>query len=439
MNYMKKIKKIMKTFWWRVKSFWAVYYYDNPSKKLKIIGITGTNGKTTTTTLLYKVVRSLGFKAGIIGTVEILINDEKIILKGKVPSTTPDSVSLTKVLAKMVKAGCEYVFMEVSSHALDQGRVKWVHFAGGIFTNLTHDHLDYHSSFENYFLAKKKFFNMLPAKAFSLSNFDDGRGAMMLEGTKARPYFYGFVDRENLLGGISSAKQNNFFAGQINKLDFSGLELVLDGDDVKAKLLGKFNAYNLLAVWSTIKLLDFDIEKVKKILEDIEPPAGRFEYFISDTGIVVIVDYAHTPDALVNVLTTAQEFNTSGGRIISVFGCGGDRDISKRKVMGKLGVTHSDLTIFTSDNPRREPPDKIIAEMQIDLSKEDLNKVKVVVERREAILESVKLAKKGDIILCAGKGHETYQEIKGVKYPFNDMEEYKKIFNKVGSAQEFTV
>jgi len=404
----------LKTAWWRVKSIWAIYHYGNPSKKLKIVGVTGTNGKTTTATLLYKVATELGYKAGLVSTVENIIADKKI----PADMTTPDSVSLTKLFAEMVGKGCEYVFMEVSSHAMDQGRVAGINFTGGIFTNLTHDHLDYHKNIDNYFEAKRKFFIMLPMSAFALTNNDDEYGVKMLEGIKARKISYGFNNETD-------------FKGEIVKLDFNGLELNFNGSQIKSKLLGKFNAYNLLAVWSASKLLGFNMPKVDKILEEIEPPRGRFEHFTSRSGVLVIVDYAHTPDALGKVLLAVREIKPKNGRIISVFGCGGDRDPFKRPKMGRIGVAMSDIPIFTSDNPRSEDPNKIIADMMADLLPEDSKKVRNIPNRREAILEAVKLAQKNDVILCAGKGHEDYQEINGVKNHFDDMEELKKAFQEV--------
>ncbi len=389
----------------------ALHFYGNPSAKLKIVGVTGTNGKTTTATLLYKIATSLGYKAGLIGTVENILVDEIR------PSThtTPGPIQLNKLLSEMADRRCEYVFMEVSSHAIDQKRIAGVNFVGGIFTNLTHDHLDYHKSFENYFLAKKKFFEHLPKDSFALSNMDDEHGKAMIESISARRFFYGFNGGED-------------FHGEINKLDSKGLELIFNEEKIKVKLLGKFNAYNLLSVWSTAKLLGFDMEKVKTILEDIDPPRGRFDHFMSPNGVLVVVDYAHTPDALEKILLAVLELKIEKGRIISVFGCGGDRDPLKRRIMGKIGVTLSDIAIFTSDNPRSEDPEKILIEMKTDLSIADSKKVKKISNRREAILEAVHLAKEGDIILCAGKGHEDYQEIKGVKHHFNDLEELKNAF-----------
>jgi UDP-N-acetylmuramoyl-L-alanyl-D-glutamate--2,6-diaminopimelate ligase len=421
---MKSITKQLKTIWWRVKSFGAMYYYGNPSKKLKIVGVTGTNGKTTTATLLYKIAIALGYKAGLISTVENIINGKVISNKeGKtIPGTTPDSVTLTKLFKKMVDEGCEYVFMEVSSHALDQNRVLGVNFVGGIFTNLTHDHLDYHKTFENYFAAKKKFFQMLSARAFALTNADDEYGIKILEGIQANKFSYKLISPTRGVG------EEVLFLGEIKKLDFSGLELFFNKIPIKSHLLGKFNAYNLLAVWSASSLLDFDMNKVNKILESIEPPRGRFEHFTSTNGVLVVVDYAHTPDALEKILLAIHEIKPDKGRIISVFGCGGDRDPMKRKIMGNIGATLSDIAIFTSDNPRSEDPDKIISQMKEGLSSEILEKVKTISSRHEAINESVKLAVRGDIILCAGKGHEDYQEIKGVKHHFDDVEEFRKLY-----------
>jgi len=406
---MKKFKII----WWRIKSVWAIYRFGHPSKKIKVIGVTGTNGKTTTATLLYQIATRLGFKAGLISTVENIIGDKKI----GATHTTPDSVSLTRLLSEMVDMGCEYAFMEVSSHALDQNRVWGINFSGGIFSNLTHDHLDYHKTIENYFQAKKKFFKLLSQNAFALSNTDDEQGASMLLGIKARKFSYGFSGGEN-------------FHGQVKKIDYSGLQLIFNEQEINSQLLGKFNASNLLAVWSVCKLLDFDMQKVKNILKDIKPPRGRFEHFKSQNDVLIIVDYAHTPDALEKVFSAVNEIRQPDGRIISVFGCGGDRDPIKRPIMGKIGATYSDLAIFTSDNPRSENPAKIIEAMQADLSSELIQKVVAIENRREAIKKAVQEAQTGDIILCAGKGHEDYQEIKGVKHHFDDMEEFRKLFIK---------
>ena len=395
----------------------GMHFYGNPSTKLKIIGVTGTNGKTTTATLLYKIATALGYKAGLISTVENIIAGEEVPIPELAPQTTPDPIYLHKLLNEMVEKGCEYVFMEVSSHALDQSRVTGINFTGGIFTNLTHDHLDYHKTIENYFGAKKKFFHMLPPEAFALSNSDDDYGDAMLEHIHARKFTYGFNKFED-------------FHGEITKLDFNGLLLSINKEEVYSKLLGKFNAYNLLAVWSACKLLGFDMVKVKKVLKNIEPPRGRFEHFTSKNSVLAIVDYAHSPDSLEKILLAVQELKQKNGRIISIFGCGGDRDPFKRPIMGRLGASLSDIAIFTSDNPRSEDSEKIIEQMKSNLAPEDLKKVKTIVNRHEAILEGVKMAKRGDIILCAGKGHENYQEIKGVKSHFDDMEELQKSFRQ---------
>ncbi len=397
-----------------ITSLAAMHFYGNPSTKLKIVGVTGTNGKTTTTTLLYKIATELGYKAGLIGTVENIIAGRVI----PATLTTPEPVMLNKLLSQMVEAGCEYVFMEVSSHAIDQKRIVGINFAGGIFTNLTHDHLDYHKSLENYFNTKKKFFQMLAPGAFALSNSDDEHGTLILEGINALPSFYGFNGGEQ-------------FHAVLKKLDFFGTEIYINSELVRTHLRGKFNAYNTLAVYSACQLLGFDREEVKKVLESIEPPRGRFEYFTSANGILVVIDYAHTPDALENIFTAVKEIKPKGGKIISVFGCGGDRDPLKRRVMGKIGAKMSNIAIFTSDNPRSEDPDKIIAEMKTDLTMTESKKVRAISNRLEAIKEAVSLAKKGDIILCAGKGHEEYQEIRGVKHHFNDLEEFKKLYEGV--------
>ena len=410
-NQIKKLKLKRRT----ISVLAGMHFYGNPSAKLKIVGVTGTSGKTTTATLLYKIATGLGYKAGLIGTVENIIAGKVVPTPENAPQTTPDPIFLHKLLNEMVEKGCEYVFMEVISHALDQGRVDGINFVGGVFTNLTHDHLDYHKNFENYFGAKKRFFKMLSSQAFALSNADNEYGSRMLAGIKARKISYGF-------------DANADFKGDILKMDFSGLELNFNGEKVKAKMLGKFNAYNLLAVWGASSLLGFDKEKVKKVLENIEPPRGRFEHFTSKNGVLVVVDYAHKPDALEKIFKAVKETKHTSGRIISVFGCGGNKDPFKRPIMGKIGADNSDIAIFTSDNPRDEDPEEIITEMKTGLSALDLKKVKTIPNRHEAIIEAVKLAESGDIILCAGKGHEDYQEIKGARSHFNDLEEFRKLY-----------
>ena len=416
---MNNFNKNLKVLWWKVKAFCARVYYRNPAGKLKIVGVTGTSGKTTTATLLYKIALGLGYKAGLISTVENLVNGQSLGENSKGPGTTPDSVTLTKIFRTMLDAGCEYVFMEVSSHAVSQNRVDNIKFVGGIFTNLSQDHLDYHKDMEDYYEAKKRFFKMLSPRAFALTNADDKYGPRMIENIKANPFTYGFVGDPN---GVH-------FFGEVKKLDFNGLELSFNDIHIRSKLQGKFNAYNLLAVWSASSLLGFDMAKVNKILENIEAPRGRFESFTTPSGVLVIVDYAHKPDALEKIFSAVKETNKNG-RIISVFGCGGDRDTTKRPMMGKIGAQNSDVAIFTSDNPRSEDPDEIIKQMKATLTPDELSKVKTIPNRRGAIQEAVKIAESGDIILCAGKGHETYQIVKGETMHFDDMEELKKAYAK---------
>lgn len=388
----------------------SMHFYGNPSAKLKVIGVTGTNGKTTTATLLYQVATALGYKAGLIGTIENIIVEEK----RATINTTPGPIPLNKLFLEMVEKGCEYVFMEVSSHAMDQSRVAGINFTGGIFTNFSQDHLDYHKNMEDYFSAKKKFFKMLPADAFALSNIDDEKGREITKDTKAKTYFYGFNESKD-------------FHGEVLKLDFSGLELNFNNQIVHSRLLGKFNAYNLLAVWSTCKLLGFDMGKVNKILENVEPPAGRFVHFMSPKGVLGIVDYAHSPDSVAKILLTTKELNKSG-RIIFISGCGGEKDPLKRPIMGRIGAEYSDLAIFTSDNPRYEDLQKILKEMQADLTPELSKKVLVIPDRHEAIQKAGELVRTGDVVLCVGKGIDNYEEIRGKKHYFNDTEELKKAF-----------
>ncbi len=397
---MKPFIKKLKRFYWIIKSLGARCYYGQPAKKLKIVGVTGTSGKTTTVTLLYKIALGLGYKAGLISTVENLINGEKLGVNDVGPGTTPDSMALTKIFKKMTDAKCEYVFMEVSSHAVAQRRVAYIDFIGGIFTNFSQDHLDYHKDMEDYFQAKKGFFKMLSSKAFALANIDDVRGEDMLQGIQAKKYTYGFK----------------------NKSDFS--------DKLETKLLGDFNMYNVLAAYATFVILGMEKEKIKKVVKNVKPPKGRFEHFTSSNGVLVVVDYAHKPDALEKIFTAVKLLKPADGKLISVFGCGGDRDPFKRPIMGKIGAMNSDVAIFTSDNPRSEDPNKIIEQMKTSLSSLDLEKVKTIPNRHEAILEAVKIAQKGDIILCAGKGHEDYQIIKGIKTHFDDVEEFQKAFEQ---------
>lgn len=383
----------------------AANYYDNPSRNLQLIGITGTNGKTTIATLLFKLFCELGYQTGLISTVQNQIN-ERII-----PSThtTPDPLALNKLLHEMVTAGCNYCFMEVSSHAIVQNRIEGLNFAGGVFSNITHDHLDFHLTFDNYIKAKKCFFDQLPKTAFALSNSDDKNGLVMLQNTKATKKTY-------------ALKQLADFKAKIIENSFSGLHLDINDADVFFKLVGSFNAYNLLATYGTAMLLNQDQLNVLTVLSNITGAEGRFEYIISPNNIIGIVDYAHTPDAVQNVLSTVQDIRKGTERVITVIGCGGDRDKSKRPVMAQVACDWSDKVILTSDNPRTEDPALIIQEMEKGVSPSNKRKTLSISDRKEAIKTACHLAKPGDIILLAGKGHEKYQEVNGVRYHFDDKE-----------------
>lgn len=373
-------------------------FYDNPSRKLKLVGVTGTNGKTTIATLLHQLFRNLGHKAGMIGTVVNKINDESF----EAIRTTPDQVSLNKLLAQMVDAGCEYCFMEVSSHAVSEKRIAGLSFAGGIFTNLTLDHLDYHKTFEAYRDAKKAFFDSLPASAFILSNVDDPNGEYMYKDAKADTYVYSLKSVE---------------LGEGKPIHFT--------DRLETKLIGEFNSYNVLAVYGAATLLGQDKEKVKEAMKDLEPAEGRFQYFKNDNGVTGIIDYAHTPDALENVLKTVNNMKEDG-KVIAVVGCGGDRDKSKRPIMAKIAYYQSDIAILTSDNPRTEDPNDILQDMKKGIEGLPHENVFIIADRREAIQKACLLAEPGDYVLVAGKGHEKYQEINGMKSHFDDIEELKK-------------
>jgi UDP-N-acetylmuramoyl-L-alanyl-D-glutamate--2,6-diaminopimelate ligase len=381
-------------------------FYDNPSKKLKLVGVTGTNGKTTIATLLYQLFRDLGYKCGLLSTVENQING-KII-----PSThtTPDQVELNRLLNEMVNLGCDYCFMEVSSHAVAQHRIEGLSFTGAIFSNLTHDHLDYHKTFENYLKAKKAFFDGLPKNAFALTNADDKNGNVMLQNTKAHKKTYGLKNMAD-------------FKGKVLENQFSGLLLLIDNEEVWFKMVGSFNAYNLLAVYAAAMLLDQDHAKVLTSLSKLSGAEGRFDYTVSPNKIIGIVDYAHTPDAVQNVLSTIHNIRKGNEQVITVIGCGGDRDKTKRPVMAKVACEWSDKVILTSDNPRSEDPMQIIRDMEAGVPVISRFNVASIVDRHEAIRTACELAKPGDIILLAGKGHEKYQEIKGVKNHFDDKEE----------------
>lgn len=389
----------------------AANFYENPTEKLLVVGVTGTNGKTTIATLLYKLFSALGYKCGLISTVQNIIGNDVI----PATHTTPDSIRLNQLFAQMVAAGCTHAFMEVSSHALHQHRTAGVNFAGGIFSNITHDHLDYHHTFDEYIRVKKSFFDKLPANAFALSNKDDKRGAVMLQNTHAKKQYY-------------SLKTVADFRGRILDNDLNGLVLNIDEKEVHFRLIGSFNAANLLAVYGAAVLLNEPKDAVLTVLSNIEGAEGRFDYFVSNEKIIAIVDYAHTPDALQNVLETIQKLRKADVNIITVVGCGGDRDKAKRPVMAEVACKLSDKVVFTSDNPRSENPDDILNDMVERLNSAARRKFTVIPKREDAIKHAVSIAGEGDILLVAGKGHEKYQEIKGVKHPFDDKEVLKQMF-----------
>ena len=383
----------------------ASNYYGHPSSKLKLVGVTGTNGKTTVATLLFKLFTSLGYRCGMLSTVVNRIVDKDI----PATHTTPDPIQINELLVKMLEAKCTHCFIEVSSHAVAQGRIEGLQFEGGLFTNITHDHLDYHHTFENYIRAKKGFFDGLPAHAFALVNVDDKRGMVMLQNTKATKQTY-------------ALKKMADFKAKIITNSIEGLEMEIGDRNVWFKLIGDFNAYNLLSVYGTACLLGEDPELVLLKLSALTGAPGRFELIMPGSKFTAIVDYAHTPDALKNVLETIEHFRSGQEQVISVVGCGGDRDRTKRPLMAAVACKYSNKIIFTSDNPRSEDPMEIIREMQTGVGSKDAKKTLVMVDREEAIKTACMLAKEKDIILIAGKGHENYQEIKGVKHPFDDKE-----------------
>jgi UDP-N-acetylmuramoyl-L-alanyl-D-glutamate--2,6-diaminopimelate ligase len=383
----------------------AANFFGSPSQKLKLVGVTGTNGKTTVATLLYRLFGSLGYRTGLISTVEYRIVDQVL----PATHTTPDPIQLNELLSKMVADGCTHAFMEVSSHALDQERVSGLHFTGAIFTNITHDHLDYHKTFENYIKAKKKYFDELSNDAFSLVNADDKRGMVMVQNTRSMKKSFGL-------------KKMVDFKGKIISNTLEGLEMEISDKTVWFKLIGDFNAYNLMAVYGAAMLLSEDSDQVLTILSNIKGAVGRFELIAPGSKLTAIVDYAHTPDALKNVLETIAHFRTGSEQLITVIGCGGNRDKTKRPLMASIAVRFSDKVVITSDNPRDEDPMKIIRDMQSGVGPSDARKTLVIADREEAIKTACMMAREKDIILVAGKGHETYQEIKGVKHPFDDRE-----------------
>lgn len=388
----------------------ACNYFDNPSEKLKLVGVTGTNGKTTTVTLLFNLFKSLGYSVGLLSTVENKINN--IVIPAT--HTTPDALTLNELLTAMIEQGCEYVFMEVSSHAVVQNRIAGLYFTGAIFSNITHDHLDYHKTFDEYIKAKKRFFDYLPNSAFALVNRDDKNGLIMLQNTKAHKYTYG-------LQTIAD------FKCKILENQLNGLLLNIENVEVWVKLIGNFNAYNVLAVYATAILLKQNKTNVLTALSNLNSVDGRFQYVKSPKGLIGIVDYAHTPDALKNVLETIKDLRTGNEQVITLIGCGGDRDSGKRPIMAAIACEYSNKVILTSDNPRSEDPEEILNQMQKGINPVDSKKALRITDRKEAIKTACSLTKSGDIILIAGKGHEKYQEIKGIKHPFDDFEILKDV------------
>lgn len=388
----------------------ASNFYDNPSSKLKLIGVTGTNGKTTIVTLLYQLFQSAGYKTGLLSTVQNLV-DKKVY---KATHTTPNSLLINQYLSEMVELGVAYCFMEVSSHGIHQKRTSGLHFEGGVYTNLTHDHLDYHNTFKEYRDVKKSFFDKLPKTAFSLVNIDDKNGAIMLQNSKAKKYSY-------------ALKTMADFKVKVLENQFEGLVLNVNGNEVWTKLIGSFNAYNLAAVYGVSNILGLDSTEALTLISELESVNGRFQHFISKEGITAIIDYAHTPDALKNVLETINNIRTGNEEIITVVGCGGNRDKSKRPVMGRIASQLSTQVIFTSDNPRNEDPQVILNEIEEGVEPQNFKKTLSILDRTQAIKAAAKLAQKGDIILIAGKGHETYQEVKGERSHFDDYEKIKEL------------
>ncbi|MDE5423283.1 UDP-N-acetylmuramoyl-L-alanyl-D-glutamate--2,6-diaminopimelate ligase [Ancylomarina sp. DW003] len=388
-------------------------YYNCPSDNLKLVGVTGTNGKTTIASLLYELFRKLGYKVGLLSTVTNYIDTKEV----KATHTTPDAIQISKLLNEMIEEGCDYCFMEVSSHAIDQHRTSALNFKGGIFTNLTHDHLDYHKTFDAYLRAKKGFFDQLGKTSFAITNADDKNGKIMLQNTKAHKFTY-------------STRAFADFRAQILEKHFNGMMLEMDGLELWSNFIGDFNAHNLLAVYSAARLLDQPKDEVLMKMSELTSVAGRFESLISPNGVMAIVDYAHTPDALKNVLVTIDQLRTHNETVITVVGAGGDRDKTKRPLMGQVSAEYSDKVILTSDNPRSENPDTIISEIRDGVSADNLKKVLAISDRKEAIRTAIMLAQKDDIILVAGKGHEDYQEINGVKHHFDDKEIINEIFNQ---------
>ena len=381
----------------------ASHFYGNPSRELQLVGVTGTNGKTTIATLLYTLFTSAGYKVGLLSTIKVIIG----ATEHAATHTTPDSLAINKYLRQMVDAGVAYCFMEVSSHGIDQKRTEGLHFAGGIFTNLSHDHLDYHTSFKQYRDVKKSFFDGLPKTAFALTNADDKNGPVMLQNTKARKYTY-------------ALKTIADYKAQILENQLQGLLLKINNQELWVKLIGNFNAYNLLAIYATAEQLGLEELEILQLLSTLESVDGRFQYLVSEGKITAIIDYAHTPDALKNVLETINTIRSGNEQLITVVGCGGDRDVEKRPKMGAIAAQLSTKVIFTSDNPRSENPDTIIQHIEAGVPPQHYKKTIAISDRKQAIKTACQMAKQHDIILVAGKGHETYQEIQGVRNEFDD-------------------
>ncbi len=394
----------------RALAYMAANCFGDPSQHLKLVGITGTNGKTTIASLLYQLFKKAGFKVGLLSTVKILVDD----VEYKATHTTPDSITVNRYLREMVDAGVTHCFMEVSSHGIHQKRTEGLHFEGGVFTNLSHDHLDYHTDFAEYRDVKKSFFDHLPKTAFALSNLDDKNGIVMLQNTAARKLTYALKSYAN-------------YKAQILESQMGGLLMKINENEVWVRLIGTFNAYNLLAIYGTAVELGLDYFEVLRLLSELESVSGRFQYIISNEKITAIVDYAHTPDALENVLKTINDIRTKNEQLITIVGCGGDRDKTKRPIMANIASTMSDKTIITSDNPRTEKPEDIIADMEKGVGPQNFKKTMSITDRRQAIQAACQMAQPNDIILIAGKGHETYQEIQGVRYDFDDMQIVKEL------------
>lgn len=385
-------------------AYLSANFYENPSTKIKLVGVTGTNGKTTIASLLYQLFKKAGYKVGLLSTVKIMVDADEF----KATHTTPDSLTLNYYLDQMVQEGCEFCFMEVSSHGIHQKRTAALEFAGGVFTNLSHDHLDYHNTFAEYRDVKKAFFDQLSKTAFAITNGDDKNGGVMLQNSKAKKITY-------------ALKSYADYKAQILENQLSGLLLKINDNEVWVKLIGSFNAYNLLAIFAVA--VELGIEKVEalRLLSELESVSGRFQFIVSETKITAIVDYAHTPDALENVLQTIEDIRTKNEQLITVVGCGGDRDTSKRPIMANIAASLSDKAIFTADNPRTEDPEAIIQEMEKGVAPHQYKKTLSILDRKQAIKTACQLANPNDIILIAGKGHETYQEIQGVRYDFDDL------------------